>query len=268
MDTIETVREALQDNFNTPKVIEDLLSLISHTHTYLNSATDPPFELLQTISSYIASALSMFGVTLDKVQKGDDSSYEAVVNALVNFRSQVRSAAQSMDTPSKMSLLKLSDNLRDNILPELSIHLEVQYCNCAALTLAKDKKDGPSTWKYYSRSFWLQQKQVKEEAMKAAATKTPNPPVVLLPPNEMFLSRTDIYSKFDDQVSIYMQLCYSPPSKGIPTHNASGEPLSLSARKKLKKQWTKRKIVLERKAQGKSSDLGGADEDHDDDDDE
>ncbi len=42
-------------------------------------------------------------------------------------------------------------------------------------------------------------------------------------PENMFLTMTDKYSGYDEQ--------------GLPTHDATGQPLSDSQRKKLKKQW-------------------------------
>lgn len=44
-----------------------------------------------------------------------------------------------------------------------------------------------------------------------------------IPPQEMFLSQTDKYSAFDEQ--------------GLPTHDASGQPLSDKQQKKLRKLW-------------------------------
>jgi len=42
-------------------------------------------------------------------------------------------------------------------------------------------------------------------------------------PREMFRDQTDKFSQFDEQ--------------GVPTHNAQGEPLTDSQKKKLRKQW-------------------------------
>lgn len=53
-----------------------------------------------------------------------------------------------------------------------------------------------------------------------------------MPPQEMFLPQTDLYSAFDDA--------------GVPTANKAGEPLSKSAIKKLKKEWDKQKKLYEK----------------------
>lgn len=44
-----------------------------------------------------------------------------------------------------------------------------------------------------------------------------------IPPQELFLNQTDKFSQFDGQ--------------GIPTHNAKGEVITESQKKKLRKQW-------------------------------
>ena len=44
-----------------------------------------------------------------------------------------------------------------------------------------------------------------------------------IPPQEWFRKETDKYSQFDEQ--------------GIPTHDASGQPITDSQRKKLRKIW-------------------------------
>lgn len=59
-----------------------------------------------------------------------------------------------------------------------------------------------------------------------------------VPPQEMFLGSTDLYSAFDEQ--------------GVPTADKAGEPLSKSAVKKLKKEWDKQKKLYE-KAQAEAT---------------
>jgi len=51
-------------------------------------------------------------------------------------------------------------------------------------------------------------------------------------PTQMFLHMTDTYSNWDEG--------------GIPTHDAKGEPVSKSLRKKLQKEWDKQKKLYEK----------------------
>lgn len=50
-------------------------------------------------------------------------------------------------------------------------------------------------------------------------------------PEEMFKSQLELYSKFDEE--------------GIPTHDVSGEKISKSSYKKLRKDWEKQKKLFE-----------------------
>ncbi|CAM9553486.1 unnamed protein product [Pylaiella littoralis] len=72
-------------------------------------------------------------------------------------------------------------------------------------------------------------KSRKELQARQAAEKEARKRV---PPQEMFVAMTDLYSAFDDQ--------------GVPTTDQAGEPLSKSAIKKLKKEWDKQKKLYEK----------------------
>jgi len=58
-----------------------------------------------------------------------------------------------------------------------------------------------------------------------------------IPAEEFFRSQTDLYSQFDED--------------GVPTHDATGEKISKSNFKKLRKEWEKQKRLFE--SQGKSA---------------
>merc|ERR1712003_283354 len=67
------------------------------------------------------------------------------------------------------------------------------------------------------------EEQDKQKAEKEAMKK--------LDPRQMFRDKTDLYSKFDED--------------GVPTHDASGEPLNKTQCKKLRKDWEKQKKLFE-----------------------
>ena len=79
---------------------------------------------------------------------------------------------------------------------------------------------------------------MKEAKQSASASKkkkkgvVSTEPVVLVDAETMFLSMTDLYSAFD--------------SDGIPTHDGNGDELSKSQRKKLTKEWRRRKTKIEK----------------------
>ena len=57
-----------------------------------------------------------------------------------------------------------------------------------------------------------------------------------LSPQDMFRQHPELYSQFDED--------------GVPTHDASGEKLSKSAVKKLRKDWEKQKKLFESSKSG------------------
>ena len=71
-------------------------------------------------------------------------------------------------------------------------------------------------------------KSRKEEQARQLAEKLAR---MSIRPEDMFTNQIDMYSKFDEN--------------GVPSHNASGEPLTKSAIKKLKKEWDKQKKLFE-----------------------
>lgn len=72
-------------------------------------------------------------------------------------------------------------------------------------------------------------KSRKDEQAKQLAEKLAR---MSIPPEQFFLSQTDLYSAFDEE--------------GVPTHDAKGEKLSKSAFKNLKKDWEKQKKLYEK----------------------
>lgn len=71
-------------------------------------------------------------------------------------------------------------------------------------------------------------KSRKEEQAKQLAEKQAR---MSIPAEDMFRGQTDLYSQFDEF--------------GIPTHDNTGEKISKSAYKKLKKDWDKQKALYE-----------------------
>merc|ERR1712187_216268 len=67
------------------------------------------------------------------------------------------------------------------------------------------------------------EQQDKQKAEKEAMKK--------IDPRQMFRDKTNEYSKFDDD--------------GVPTHDASGEPLNKTRCKKLRQEWEKQKKLFE-----------------------
>ena len=62
----DTVRDALSDNIDTPRAMEELLALVNKTNIYIQEVekekSKPNGSLLQDISNYIKRLLTIFGV--------------------------------------------------------------------------------------------------------------------------------------------------------------------------------------------------------------
>ena len=114
--------------------------------------------------------------------------------------------------------MKISDELRDDILPYLGIRLE-------------DKSGQPSIWKLEDpetlikeRERKIEEKKQKEEEKKQRAELALKKKST--PASEWFkVFFADKYSKFDEQ--------------GLPTHNSKDKELHENERKKLQKEWNK-----------------------------
>ena len=216
------VRVALCDNFDTPKAIHELSELVTATNIYL---TQPPSEikipLVRSVSRFIFHILKCFGLYEDgdfPAVSGDagGASYEdsitPLMNVLLKFRDDVKKSAAA----GGKEALKLSDELRDDILPHLGIRLE-------------DKgKDAPSIWKYEDKETLLKERAAKL-AEKAAKEQAKRERAELdlkkksTPGKDWFRTmEADKYSKFNEE-------------SGLPTHDAKGKALSEALQNKCKK---------------------------------
>lgn len=231
-----SVREALADDFDTPKAIHLLIDLIKLTNKYIESLQNRSSVLVYSISKYITEMLNIFGLSpssndiglaSEETTQKKEEVLTPILDALSNFRSAIRNAAINKDIN---LILKLTDQFRDDVLPELGIRLE-------------DKgqgKESKSVWKFESPEVLLQEKKLKEEAqflkeqqkLEAERLKAEREARAKIPPSELFKSCTDLYSKFDEN--------------GLPTHDKDGEPLSKSALKKVEKEYKKQQEVYEK----------------------
>jgi cysteinyl-tRNA synthetase len=127
------VHDALADNFDTKTAINHLAELVSLTNSYVQQ---PPAlvkaPIVRTISKYVLKILKAFGVYDEDITPSvEDSSasgsvsVESIitpfVNSLVKFRSDIKDNAASGGAK---EMFKLSDELRDDILPYIGIRLE------------------------------------------------------------------------------------------------------------------------------------------------
>ncbi len=118
----KNVDEALRSDFNTSKVFEVLKEFMTDINTYIN----PKSEIIESVYHYYKDILTMLGFTFE--QKSND---DKALDAIVEIRDKIKEYAIENKT---FDLFKLSDEIRDIIVPELGIVIE-------------DKGKNSSTWR-------------------------------------------------------------------------------------------------------------------------
>lgn len=229
----QEIHNALCDSIDTPAALQLMQSLVKLANIYIGQCKQgdksPNHSVLKVIAMYLTKMLKIFGAN-DGEQKigfpsatasgGADveSTVMPYVNLMADFREDVRNIARD-EKVSK--ILKLCDDVRDFKLVDIGVKLEDQEGGLAPIvklvdreTLIKerDQKFAEIEKKRKEKEL-AKEKQQQEKAAKEAKAK--------IPPSEMFRSEVDKYSQFDEN--------------GVPTHDASGEQLSASQVKKLKK---------------------------------
>jgi len=220
VQTETEVHAALCDNFNTPETIKLLSDLIHKVHVYLKELGDkkPKAFLIRSIAVYVTKILKVYGlIDSDIGYTTSDIQAEAiltpVLNALTQFRTDVRNAARAKDTS---KLLDLCDQIRDDVLPPLGIRLA-------------DTTTG-SFWTLEDKEIIMKDVQLKRETERKKqeekeAKKKAELERSKIPPEKLFIDQKDKFSQFDD--------------KGIPTHDQEAKPLSKKARANAEKEWSK-----------------------------
>ncbi|XP_054517881.2 cysteine--tRNA ligase, cytoplasmic isoform X12 [Pan troglodytes] len=211
-DKKTAIHKALCDNVDTRTVMEEMRALVSQCNLYMAARKAmrkrPNQALLENIALYLTHMLKIFGAVEEDSSlgfpvggPGTSLSLEATVmpylQVLSEFREGVRKIAREQKVP---EILQLSDALRDDILPELGVRFE-------------DHEGLPTVVKLVDRNTLLKEREEKRRAAKLAKMK--------IPPSEMFLSETDKYSKFDENVSM---VC--PHTTWRAKSSAKGKPRS------------------------------------------
>nr|XP_020024388.1 cysteine--tRNA ligase, cytoplasmic isoform X1 [Castor canadensis] len=231
-DKKTAVHEALCDNIDTRTVLEEMRALVSQCNLYMAARKAarrrPNQALLENIALYLTHMLRIFGAIEEQSSLGFpvggpgtsinlESTVMPYLQVLSEFREGVRKIAREKKVP---EVLQLSDALRDDILPEFGVRFEdheglptvVKLVDRDTLLKEREEKKRVEEEKRRKKEEAARRKQ-EQEAAKLAKMK--------IPPNEMFLSESDKYSKFDEN--------------GLPTHDIEGKELSKGQTKKLKK---------------------------------
>lgn len=251
----KSIHAALCDSINTPQAMNLLLELVNKTNVHIRDKSSAGEKcntmVLSKVASYITKMLRIFGVieskddkilgfpATDLVNGSAQSSEEQILpylNVLSKFRDQIRDLAR--DKASHLEFLKACDNLRDNILPPIGVSLEDKTNASSIIKLMPPELIMAEQRKRSEREE--EKKKAKQERERLAfQKKLEKLEKGRIAPNEMFKlitnemknlsleGRHPYYSEWDEQ--------------GIPTKDASGEPLAKSRRKKLQKEFDMQK---------------------------
>lgn len=218
------VKNALLDDFDTPKAISLLLELIRDSNKYIEGDESNLSTIALTcVAQYITKMLNLFGLVQDTFNTGigfgswgnttiaagaganysEDGSgavnkeqlLSPFLDVLTKFRETVRIAAITGDGNTNQAILNAADALRDDILPELGIRMEDKGSG----------KDVVTVWKLDDPEVLRKEKEQKEEAKRAKLKQKEEAARKLKEkeekakqnPVEMFLHMTDLYSNFD-----------------------------------------------------------------------
>jgi cysteinyl-tRNA synthetase len=234
-ETKKNVHAALCDNIDTKGALDSIRELISNANIYIRDIQqNVNAQLLEEIAIYITNLLRIFGAITTKSTIGFPMSSTSTsspgdggggdreeilmpyLTAIAEFRKVVRESALEVKAT---KVLQLCDELRDNILPNLSVRLE--------------DKEGKSVIKLVDREVLIREREDKrkrEEQKKAEqlakaelqrAKDKEREEQRKINPKDMFRSQIDKYSQFDDE--------------GLPTHDNEGKEISKGQQKKLKK---------------------------------
>ncbi|XP_020800990.1 cysteine--tRNA ligase, cytoplasmic [Drosophila serrata] len=230
----DQVHAALCDNIDTRSALDAIRELVSASNVYIrDNKSRLNSLLLRNVATYITDLLHVFGAIAGPrggigfpVNSGSggqtagadlETTVLPYVQTLAEFRNVVREQAKALKA---FDILKLCDDLRDNVLPNLGVRLE-------------DKDGGQFAVKLVDRESLLREREAKlaaeaekaaekerkkQAAAEAAAAKEAQRRVN---PKEMFLGETEKYSAFDEN--------------GLPTLDKDGKEVSKGQIKKLQK---------------------------------
>ena len=211
------------------------ITYILSTFGLVSSTSDIGFPLQESGVSVAGDGTS--NGTGAAVNSSKESVLAPYLDILTAFRQEVRLAAMSGDTK---AVLAIADKLRDDVLPVVGVRMEDKSSGKDVSTVWKlDNPEVMRMERMQKDNDKAEKERQKEAMLKVAQEREQR---ASIPPAQMFLSQTDLYSAFDEQ--------------GVPTTDKAGEPLSKGVLKKLAKEYAKQQEVQQKyldKAKGENS---------------
>jgi cysteinyl-tRNA synthetase len=233
-DTKARYDASLCNNFDTREAIQSLLELVRITNAHCDSVRTQPLCAFQLegIAKFLLKSLKIFGLSFpdQMVENSLNSSsapghtalddYMPLLSTLVSFRNNMRaellkSLPTTTDKETLKVLLKITDDLRDTVLPDLGI-------------MVKDIHNAEPDVRIIPKDEVQRMKNQENETSSPSSS-----------PSSSSSSKLDFKSKTTETL-------FKDPTKysqydehHIPTHDQEGQVLSKSARKKLQKEMDK-----------------------------
>ncbi len=244
-DSQDKLDAALKDDFDTATAMQVLVDLIKATNSYLQQESGSPVVLVvSNIARYITRILQIFGIITvnhDQIGFGDggdaavsrEQILAPVLDALVNFRSQVRDLARVQDA---RGVLGACDQFRDDVLPDLGVRLEdiTGTNNSTGGTTSIWKLADPQELQRERQQRQLEIQRKQEEKEKAESERLQKEAMNRLSPAEYMKVIT-----MEDETTKQTVVKYSQfdSTTGMPTHMNDGEPLNKNQTKKAQKEF-------------------------------
>ncbi len=225
------VHSALLDNFKTYEVIQLLVDLVLECNKYLTAEDKPKNLLVKKVAIYVTKILKVLGVIQggDQVGFGDsgagggaskEDTISPYVDAFVDFREQVRTAAKSKGGPG--DFLKACDEVRDETMAKLGIRIE-------------DSAD-KSIWKMDDPEAIRKEVEEKREKAREAAAKKAAAKIERLTTELGKAKQASIPTTEWFKVGANAEKWGSYDEAGKPLTTKDGKELSKSQQKSIKKE--------------------------------
>jgi cysteinyl-tRNA synthetase len=125
LETQTNVHEAMCDSIDTPKIMDELLKLVSIVNVYINKHKQYNISLIIKAKKYIERILTIFGLVFENHNTNqNEETIIPLLEILATFRNDIRTLAREKKDPQFTKILILTDKLRDEDLPEIGVRLE------------------------------------------------------------------------------------------------------------------------------------------------
>lgn len=237
------VHAALCDSIDTVASLQQMQALVKLANIYIGncktSEQTPNHSVLTSIAKYLTRMLKIFGANEGDqdigfaLASGGLGNKEELVMPFVNVMAEFREDVRKIAREAKVTeILKLCDVVRDEKLVDIGVQLEDQEGGLAPIVKLVDRETLLKERQQKLDEIEKKKREKEEAKKKQLAEQAAKEEKAKIPPTELFKNETDKYSLFDEN--------------GVPTHDTTGEKLSASQIKKLKKLYAQQEKLYKK----------------------